>query len=124
MQNEFAIRPVNSVIFISDPGACQEVVPSLVAGQIVAANAGMITVGTLSETDGSTTIVVKEGDDATVEGAQFVFDLELPTQRVALSDAQKNIYFERTVSVDTVRIALVVNDVSEPDRIEISVCTD
>jgi hypothetical protein len=88
------------------------------------ANEWCIGIGTLSEIDGETEVIVT--DQPRNESFPLVFDsvIEAPEQRVTVSDAYLMETASVNVSSNKARIQIWANHSREPDRIVIAVTAD
>lgn len=116
MSFEKAIAPQNSIIFISDPTHRAEI-PADVGSALVAITSSCVSVGTLAEVDGETT--VRLGDSFADPEGEIVFDgnVETPGHRIAVSDALANSILEMEVASSLSRVTVWANDPMEPDVI-------
>lgn len=116
MSLEKSIAPQNSIIFISDPTQRVEV-PADVGSTLVAVTSSCVSVGTLAEVDGETT--VRLADSFADPEGEIVFDgsVETPGRRIAVSDVLGNSILEMDVPSSLSRVTIWANDPMEPDLI-------
>jgi hypothetical protein len=122
MQTKFHVRPINSVIFLSDLNF-SGYVPEFSDGEIVVGNKDIILVGTMSEVDGSTTVTVIESGEANFREFEYIFPLKLPTCRFCISDSMRKVFFEKMTKESLVMVGININDYSEPNEITILIVT-
>lgn len=112
---EASLSPPHSVVLILDPAVGEP--PESMAGEAVAASGSCVAVGTLSEADGPTRIVL--GDVVTAEdeplGLRWTGEIET-RGTVAVTTVLGDVVL-RAESPSRIRLEVWTNDVSEPDLI-------
>lgn len=119
MRLETNINPPNSLLLILDNE--NGVIPESMNGELVAATPSCVAIGTLSEADGSTNVILTDERSYLSEARslQLVFSgfLDTPQMKVALS----TVYLRSILVLNVVReqtfLELWVNDLVEPDMI-------
>ncbi len=88
-------------------------------GGLVATTGSCIAIGTRSEHDGKTSIIVFDSAPADIPTDQLVFDgvLEVPSRRLELGSVLGDAYLTVDVPSPTVRVRVWANDGLEPDLI-------
>ena len=115
-----SIAPRNSILFIFDPTITIEV-PEGVGATLVAATRTCISVGTLAEMDGETTIYLS--DEFVDPVGRIVFDgfLETAGKQVSISDVSGENILSMKVMRTISQVTIWANDLSEPDIILVMV---
>lgn len=118
MRESITLSPPNSLIFVMDHEA--GVLPDQITEDLVAATSSCIAVGTLSEVDGETTIVLTDILDQG-EAIDLVFFGALSTPNLELSVCDVNNEKLLTIPVlqSSTAVKIFVNDSAEPDLIVI-----
>lgn len=114
--SEAVVRAPNSVVLIGDPAG---EVPQSMTGTLVSATSSCVAVGTLSDTDGETTIRVVSAARALNPPTQLAFEGEIktPSNRLTVTSVLDDTYLERVVDGPSVPLEIWVNDLEEPDDI-------
>lgn len=116
MKLEKTIAPPNSIIFISDPTHPEQA--SLEVGNsLISATRSCVSVGTLAEMDGATTVRLARHFDEIEGDVAFEGCLETPGRKIAVSDTLGNLLLEMAVSSCLTRVTVWANDINEPDVI-------
>jgi hypothetical protein len=116
MSTSTKIRPVNSLVFISD--AASGVVPEWIRGSLILSTPSCISVGCYPEQDGPTEIVLGEsqevnpGNDPAFDG-----DLETPHRTVTVSTVEGNTILESDVPQTRTHVRIWVSHPRWPDKI-------
>lgn len=118
MSTSKKVRPVNSLIFISD--AARGVVPEWVRDKLILSTPSCISVGCYPEQDGATEIVLGKGLEVD-RGNHPAFDGELntPTRTVVVSTVEGNTVLESTVPKQRTRVRIWVSHPRWPDKVTI-----
>ena len=118
------VAPANSIIFIFDTASKNIVVPTYLPGELIASNKTCISVDTLSEYDGETSIEISS-DLARFEDRDLAWTQDLristPSKKVSIVTSQNDRLLSLECSDTTTKIAIGVNDENEPDRIVVIV---
>lgn len=116
------IAPPNSRIFVFDATAKNIMIPACVSRELIASNDTCVSVGTLSESDGETTIEITSDRVYLVQAdLRWTHGLRIntPGKQVSVVTSQN----DRLLTVDCLAtksaITIGVNDESEPDRVVI-----
>jgi hypothetical protein len=120
MKFETTIAPPNSIVLVVDFETGQ--VPRSFNGQLIAATETCVAVGTLSEQDGETTIVLTdEASPDVIASNSLAFDDSIAIRGGALSvvTAWNEPVLSLPVHTENVRVRVWVNHRSEPDHIVI-----
>jgi hypothetical protein len=118
MVEKVKISPPNSVILIMDYASGQ--IPESFGGRLVAATSSCIAVGTLSEFDGVSTIVLaNKADYEVAEGEFLVFEdvIEVHSRNISVCTVSNEVLLSMDVSSQRCNVQIWVNDKSEPDKI-------
>jgi hypothetical protein len=110
------LAPPNSVIFVADPSRPYNV-PEDSGAALVASTPSCISIGTLAEMDGKTTIELGNTIENTTGMLKFDDEIETPGLKIAVIDAETNSLIEMAVSYNRTNIRVWVNDLNEPDHI-------
>jgi hypothetical protein len=112
------VRAPNSLLLLGDPLAGP---PETIAEQLVSAAASCMAIATRSEADGETRVRVLDKPDAELRAGALVFDgvLDAPTGRLALTSVVGETYAEIPVTRNETRVQVWVNDLQEPDAIDL-----
>ena len=121
MRLAVTLAPRNSLILVMDRAV--GVIPESMAGRLVAATLTCIAVGTKSEHDGETSILLS--DEATPSGGGFSprFDgvLKTPSRRLSVCSVLDEVLLEMSVPSDEAHVQVWTKDATEPDNIAIVV---
>jgi hypothetical protein len=113
------VRPVNSLIFISDATGGE--VPEWVRGKLILSTSSCVSVGCYPEQDGTTEIVL--GDQASVGIASppaFDDQVETPSGTLAISTVDGGIVSSATVLTKHTRVRIWPDDPRWPAKIIIA----
>lgn len=115
-----SLSPPNSVVFVVDPTAPYEV-PQDIVSNLVGYTRSCISIGTLAEMDGETSITL--GRVASIAQKECIFsgELETPGHEIAVIDSSANKLLSQPVRTSVTRIRIYVNDLSEPNSIAIEI---
>lgn len=99
--SEAVVRAPNSLILVGDPAG---EVPESMGEALVSATSSCVAVGTLSESDGSTTIRLVDDDGVEELPPRLAFegDLEMSNDRLTVASVLNDIYLERHVEASSV----------------------
>jgi hypothetical protein len=114
------VRPVNSLLFISDQDGGEP--PTPVRGARLLSTSSCVSIGCYPEQDGPTELVL--GDMADVDPAfDPVFDGELstPSGTIMVSTATLERLLEARVSKTKTRVRIWINDPQWPDKVIVGV---
>jgi hypothetical protein len=116
MNSSRSIRPVNSLLFVSDPGG--GVVPEWIQGPIVLSTPSCISVGCYPEQDGPTEVVLGKASEVG-PGDRPAFDghLETPGRCVVISTVEGETVLEASVPEMRTRIRIWLNDSRWPNKV-------
>jgi hypothetical protein len=119
MRLETKIAPPYSAIFVMDPSHGK--VPKSFDGHLISATPSCIAIGTLSEMDGQTTVILTNENSESSADTVLVFDnfLDTPNRQIAVCTALNQCLLTLNVSGDRCRVQIRVNDEKEPSQIEI-----
>ena len=116
MYSSKTIRPVNSLLFVSDPSG--GVVPEWIRGAMVLSTPSCISVGCHPEQDGPTEVIlgpadeVDPGDQPVIDG-----DLETPGRVVVISTVERKSVLEARVPDTQTRVRIWLNHPRWPDKV-------
>jgi hypothetical protein len=116
MSTSKKIRPVNSLVFISDPAG--GVVPEWVRNALILSTPSCISVGCYPEQDGTTEVIL--GDAQEVDPGippAFDGDLETPHRAVTVSTVEGNAILEWKVLGTSTHVRIWTNHPRWPDRV-------
>ena len=125
MKAEIKIAPPNSLMLVMDHGVgCP---PESMFRELVSSTPTCVAVGTRSEQDGETHIVLT--DESSCEAplnSILAFDGRIETSGgpVSIVDVLDRVLLSMNVSADKVRVRVWVNDQTEPDDIRVVVGSD
>jgi hypothetical protein len=110
------IRPVNSLLFVSDPAG--GVVPEWIQGTLVLATPSCISVSCHPEQDGPTEVILGKARDVD-PGDHPVFDgeLETPGRIVVISTVERKTVLETRVPDTHTRVRIWLNHPRWPDKV-------
>jgi hypothetical protein len=114
------IRPVNSLLFISDP--LGGVVPEWIRGQLILSTASCISVGCYPEQDGATEVILGEAVEVS-PGGDPVFEGELstPNRAVVISTVEREEVLKRDVPQTRTRVRIWLSHPRWPEKVIIGV---
>lgn len=114
--SDVSVRAPNSVVLVGDSAG---VPPESMSGGLASATSSCVAIGTLSESDGETTIQLVDAADAVDLPSQLAFEgyVETPSGRLTVASVLDDTYLERPVEAVSVPIRIWVNDSQEPDEI-------
>lgn len=117
MKIETRLAPPNSLVLIMDQSVGE--VPESMNGALVAATPTCVSVGTLSEHDGETSITISDEKPGCGLGLSVVFDgdLSTPAGNLAVCTVDDVAVVSTTVSSSKTRVQIWGNDNSEPNHI-------
>jgi hypothetical protein len=110
------IRPVNSLIFISDPAG--GVIPEWIRDALILSTSSCISVGCYPEQDGPTEVILG-GAQEVDPGFPPAFDrdLETPHRAVIVSTVERNTILQSKVTTMRTRVRIWVNHPRWPDKV-------
>lgn len=119
MKNEILINPRNSVILIMDRTIGE--VPESMNGGLVAATNTCVAIGTLSEFDGKTRIILSDNIEEIECSKYKVFEgfIDTPSKILSISSILDEPLLESSVPGSRTKIFVCVNDEFEPDDIQV-----
>jgi hypothetical protein len=120
MSTSKQIRPVNSLIFISDPAG--GVVPEWVRDKLILSTPFCISVGCYPEQDGPTEVVLggaREVDPGSPPA--FDGDLETPRRAITVSTVEGHNILQSKVSETRTRVRVWVSHSRWPDKVIVGV---
>lgn len=110
--------PPNAILFVLDPTNKDTVVPPYVDGELTAATATCISVGTQASVDGETEVSLHLDTASPTNLYQaFVGSLIAPGGAVAVVTSQFERLLEQEVPNGTVGVSLWVDDLRNPSRV-------
>jgi hypothetical protein len=116
---EATVRPPNSLILVV--GSSEPEVPESLNGLLVASTASCVAVGTFSEPDGETTVVLTDERPPQVTSnllsCAFSGSLESATGRVRLESVDGEIYLESSYKPGQINVTIWVDNSIEPSLI-------
>ena len=118
MHGSTSVRPVNSLIFVSDPAG--GAVPEWIRGALILSTLSCISVGCYPEQDGPTQVVlgkmqeVDPGDHPAFEG-----DLETPNRTVVVSTVERTTILQAKVTNARTHVRIWVSHPRWPDKVTI-----
>ncbi len=120
MNLEITLAPKNSLVLVMD-ASIGEIPHSMGDGAIVSTDS-CVAIGTLSEVDGETTIVLTDQEDcANNQNPSFDGTLRVPTREISVCSVDDEKLITLSVVSEASRIRIFTNDPSEPDRVVILV---
>ena len=122
MRVETKISPPNSIVLIMDAVTGQP--PETFGGALIATTATCIAVGTLSEQEGETTVLLSDEstyEDPTCQILAYEGSLTVLGGEVSVMTALNNVILKLPVQARDVWVRVWVNDKSEPDRVVVIV---
>jgi len=120
MRDYRIVRPVNSLIFISDPAGGQ--VPEWQPDSLILHTETCISVACYPEQDGPTKIVLgssKEVDPGWEPA--LVCELKTPNGAVVVSSAAREKFLDMAVATKNVSVQIWLNDPRWPDQVTIGI---
>jgi hypothetical protein len=113
-----SLCPPNAILFLFDPTNRDAEVPQYVDGQLTAATASCISVGTQAEVDGETTVCIDpSGKDCEHLSAAFVGTIETPNRKFAIVTATFQRLLEVNVLNEICNVEIWVDDLRSPSEI-------
>jgi len=120
MYTSTKVRPVNSLVFISDPAG--GVVPEWERDTLILSTPSCISVGCYPEQDGPTEVVLGKAQEVDPGRAPaFDGDLETPHGAVTVSTVEGNAILESKVLETRTRVRIWVNHPRWPDKVVVGV---
>lgn len=117
--------PPNAIVFVLDPENSDAEVPSYVDGQLTAATASCVSVGTQADVDGETEVSLAWEADAGALAPDmhhtFTGIIETPANKLAVVTSQSDCVLEMDVQGDKVEVSISVDDLINPARVAILV---
>lgn len=122
MVEDVTLYPPHPVMFVGDP---EEESPDVDGASLINVAPAVISVGTLPDVDGPTTIRLADEEDLLRLPEHLAFDgqLMLPRQRLAVADSAVQVHLERKLAAQAVHIQVWVNDQQFPDDIVVRIMT-
>jgi hypothetical protein len=110
------IRPVNSLLFVSDPAG--GVVPEWIQGPLILSTSSCISVGCYPEQDGPTEVILgRAGEVDPGDHPAFDGNLETPGRSVVISTVEGETVLEARVPDTHTRTRIWLNDSRWPDKV-------
>lgn len=120
--NRAVLSPPNAILFVFDPTNKDVVVPPYVDGELTAATATCISVGTQADVDGDTDVSLETDLVAPAHLQQvFLGAIATPGGKVAVVTSQFQRVLEIDVPGDAVEISIWVDDLRNPAYVTIGV---
>lgn len=114
------LSPRNSIVFVYDFSHRPIEIPTYVSGELVAASQTCVSVGTLAEIDGETTITLADSTDGIRVGELYFEGVILtPGHEVSVCTSANEKLLTLPILATHARIRVFANDPSEPDEIVI-----
>jgi hypothetical protein len=112
------IAPPNSLLLIMDRSIGE--IPERMAGGLIALTPTCVAIGTLSEHDGSTRVILDDGSGPPAHGSPM-FDgvMDTPGRKVAVCSVLDEVVLELAVAGERTRVRIWANDQVEPSEIYI-----
>ena len=114
MELEITLSPPNSLILLMDYEFGD--VPEDIDGLIAATNS-CVAVGTLSEYDGKTRIVLTDSDEHVSGQLAFEGDVLTPSKEISICSVENIKLLSMHSGSEKTHLRVFVNDVDEPDQI-------
>ncbi|HJR75239.1 MAG TPA: hypothetical protein VJ806_16565 [Luteimonas sp.] len=120
MKESMTFSPPNSLILVMDHAI--GVLPDQITAELVAITDTCLAIGTLSASDGETTVTLTDDLDG-LEVGKVVFDgaLSTPNHELSVSNVLNQKLLTMPVATHLTKVKVFANDVSEPDQIVIFV---
>lgn len=116
------LSPPNAILFVLDPTNKEVEVPQYVAGELTAATATCVSVGTQADVDGDVEVSLKFAAFAAADLQQiFLGAIATPGRKIAVVTSHFQRVLEGDVPSDTVEVAIWADDHSNPAQVAISV---
>jgi hypothetical protein len=98
------------------------IAPETFAGTLVSATSSCVAIGTLSEMDGPTTIVLTDESAPDASSKLLVFDdsIVIPGRILSVVTTLNDVVLSLPIHEEAVRVRIWVNDAKEPDRIVVA----
>ncbi|MEI5678797.1 MULTISPECIES: hypothetical protein [unclassified Mesorhizobium] len=110
------VKPVNSLIFISDVDGGDAPYP--VKGTLILATQSCISVGTFPEIEGATEIVMGPVDEASPDGSpDFSGFLETPTRHLVVTTVDGRVILKASVQAALTSVQIWLSHPKWPERI-------
>jgi hypothetical protein len=123
MKESVTLSPPNSLILVMDH--LHGKLPEDLNGQLVAHTDSCVVIGTLSGTDGPTTITVLDGlEDRPKDKMVFDGVLRTPHRELSVCSVDNEKLLTIRLGVPKIHIQIFANDAIEPDEITIFICLD
>jgi hypothetical protein len=121
MKNHIHLTPKHSLILIMDQSAGK--IPESMNRALVPATSSCVAVGTLSEYDGDTLVILSDKTPLVSSGLSLVFDgvLHTPTKKLSLCSVLDEAFITLDVQAEKTHIQVWANDDSEPNEIYLAV---
>jgi hypothetical protein len=111
-----SIRPVNSLLFVSDPTG--GIVPEWVRGELILSTPSCISVGCYPEQDGPTEVILGTAQEVDPGGnPAFHGDLETPNRAVVVSTVERETVLEAKVPETRTHVRIWINHLRWPDKV-------
>lgn len=111
----------NSILFLWDIQNEKAEIPEYVDNQLISSNPNCISIGTLMELDGPTTISFLDSPSGLASIRAFSGLLRAPSGEISISSSEADCLLSLRVAGVRPSIEIFVNDPSEPSLIEIVV---
>lgn len=120
MKESITLAPPNSLILVMDISFGE--LPDDMGGRLVSFTDSCVAVGTLSEVDGDTTIIMTNSLDGVGLG-EMVFDgiLKVPKKELSVCSVRNEKLLTLELSSEEAHVQIFANDPSEPDEIVVFV---
>lgn len=123
MLKRTVIRPINSLIFISDLNGARA--PEWEKDRLILYNENCISVGCYPEQDGATELVLGDDRDVRCKGApDFAGKLRTPSGVLLVSDVLQDPIFQMEVGRPSVTISIWLSHQKWPEKVVIGVGKD
>jgi hypothetical protein len=116
------LSPPNAILFVLDPTNKDAAVPQYVAGELVAATATCVSVGTQADVDGDVEVSLAPAAAAPADLQQvFLGAIATPGRRVAVVTSHFQRVLEVDVPSDAAEVAIWADDLRNPAHVAIGV---
>jgi len=106
----------HGVVFIYDPTALVTVPPDTSKGPVLATD-DCLSLWTVHEIDGSTTLVLTDSHESGSDEVVFKGSLRAPGRRLAFNTSSCEPIIEAELDGDTVQVVVYANDANEPSKL-------
>jgi len=116
------LSPPNAILFVFDPTNKAVVIPPYVDGELTAATASCVSVGTRADVDGDTVVSLETALVAPSNVQQVFFGaIATPGGKVAVVTSQFQRVLETDVPAEAAEIAIWADDIRNPTQVTVGV---